>query len=183
MSPKHLNFSWAQRCDSCPKCKRALQADEPIWRVRMRRPGRTIFGLPRMKTSIEPICRQCASECVDLREYSSGPCANCGRVVHDAAWRFSRRYRYCCHHCELTDQSARAASAARQRRAEARGPSRACVECGETFEPSRADARFCSARCKQKAYRRRALRLANEKLIAPFESRNGYCVATTGERT
>jgi hypothetical protein len=57
------------------ECKRALQANEPIWRVRIRRLGRNIHGLPRIKTSTESICAQCASERIDLPEYSSGPCA------------------------------------------------------------------------------------------------------------
>jgi hypothetical protein len=72
---RRLPFSWAHRCDSCAECKRALQANEPIWRVRIRRLGRNIHGLPRIKTSTESICAQCASERIDLPEYSSGPCA------------------------------------------------------------------------------------------------------------
>ena len=30
-----------------------------------------------------------------------------------------------------------------------------CVHCGGSFTPSRSDARFCSNRCRQAAYRRR----------------------------
>jgi hypothetical protein len=30
-----------------------------------------------------------------------------------------------------------------------------CAGCGETFTPKRSDARYCSAACKQRAYRRR----------------------------
>lgn len=31
----------------------------------------------------------------------------------------------------------------------------ACERCGRNFEPKRADARYCSPRCRQAAYRRR----------------------------
>ncbi len=36
---------------------------------------------------------------------------------------------------------------------------RTCRQCGELFNASRADARYCSAGCKQSAYRNRALRM------------------------
>ena len=32
---------------------------------------------------------------------------------------------------------------------------RSCESCGQTFEPARTDALFCSAACRQRAYRRR----------------------------
>jgi hypothetical protein len=35
-----------------------------------------------------------------------------------------------------------------------------CVLCGASFKPRRSDARYCSAACKQKAYRRRAFSAA-----------------------
>lgn len=36
---------------------------------------------------------------------------------------------------------------------------RKCIVCGDSFNASRADARYCSTRCKQSAYRDRALRM------------------------
>ncbi|MCP3860035.1 MAG: hypothetical protein GY704_10315 [Phycisphaeraceae bacterium] len=30
-----------------------------------------------------------------------------------------------------------------------------CAECGEPFEPKRADAQFCGSACRQRAYRQR----------------------------
>src|SRR5262249_7721198 len=42
----------------------------------------------------------------------------------------------------------------RARRRDRRG-THDCQMCGETFEPTRTDAKFCSAACKQKAYRKR----------------------------
>ena len=38
----------------------------------------------------------------------------------------------------------------------ATGP--ACADCGRTFRPRRADARYCSGACRQRAYRRRRSR-------------------------
>jgi hypothetical protein len=63
----------------------------------------------------------------------------------------------------------------RLRRAEARGATRVCAECGETFEPTRADAKFCSGGCKQKAYRKRVT-LTECCAGLTLESRNGESV-------
>jgi hypothetical protein len=169
MSTTRPPFSYASRCETCATCKRTFRPNDPVWRCRVG-VGRGFFG--GWRTAIDPVCAQCASDDLDLREYSTGPCDNCGRTVHDAAWRFPRRYRYCCQRCELTHQSARLAAAARQRRADARGPSRPCLECGEHFALRRADSQYCSAPCKQKAYRKRALRLQNDEPRVSFVSGN-----------
>jgi hypothetical protein len=44
-----------------------------------------------------------------------------------------------------------------ERRGEAKRilTTRPCVGCGETFEPTRADAQYCSSACRQQAYRHR----------------------------
>ena len=100
-----------------------------------------------------PFCEKCRP---DDREYTTAPCANCGREVNNSERRWKPRLWYFCSEaCQQRHQSTHQAAVARQQRAEACGPSRACVEFGEHFEPSRADAQFCSARCKQKAYRKR----------------------------
>jgi hypothetical protein len=164
-------FSYAERCDKCGKCQCALRADEPVWR-RLVGIGRGYFG--GWRTAIVPVCERCATSDRDLPEYSTGSCGNCGRTVHDTTWRrFPRRWVFCCDACRSQHQSAYQAAIARQRRADARGPSRPCLACGEHFEPTRTDAHFCSGACRQKHYRlHRALRLANGGHCSQFESRN-----------
>jgi hypothetical protein len=168
---RHSPFDYAERCDKCWQCKRVLRVNEPVWRQRVDI-GRGYFG--GWRTAIVPVCERCfADNSEPLHVISCGPCDNCGRTVHDAAWRFSRRHRYCCEHCQFVDQSARLAAAARRHRAEARGPSRPCAECGEPFEAKRGDARYCSSACRQKAYRKRgALRVPNDAHCLSFESCN-----------
>jgi hypothetical protein len=46
-----------------------------------------------------------------------------------------------------------------------------CASCGKVFTPKRSEAKFCSAGCKQRAYRQRALPIAEGK-ICPLNSRN-----------
>jgi endogenous inhibitor of DNA gyrase (YacG/DUF329 family) len=129
---------------SCARCGRALGHDDPVWRYRIRKPIAPFCG----RTTVAPFCEECQLTWRSVR--TSGQCEGCGRLVHNTEG-FGRRRVYCSKRCELLRQHA----IARQRRAEARGASRACGECGEHFEPSRADAHFCSVRCKQKAYRKR----------------------------
>ena len=39
-----------------------------------------------------------------------------------------------------------------------------CTQCGESFKPSRADAKYCSAKCKQSAYRQRTAEEMKRKI-------------------
>jgi hypothetical protein len=103
--------------------------------------------------------------------FSSGPCTICGRTVHTIERRWRRRWHFCCDDHQRQQQSTYQAAIARQRRAQARGASRPCPECGEFFEPARVDAQFCSARCKQKAYRKRVT-LSKLDACNSFEIRN-----------
>lgn len=70
-------------------------------------------------------------------------CDRCGRPFMGALAR-----RYCSDEC---GQRTRAERRDRTRDRE----SRRCVVCGDPFTPPRADGRYCSPACRQKAYRRR----------------------------
>ncbi len=150
---------------SCAHCRRQLHKDEPVWRQRTIL-GRGLFG---WRIVVAPFCEQCKSKYRDF--CSARPCASCGRPVHNSERRSHRQRTYCSDECRRRHQSNYQAAIARQCRAEARGPSRACVECREHFEPTRADAQFCSARCKQKAYRKRVT-VTKDVPWVTFGSRN-----------
>ena len=131
----------------CVRCGRQLTATEPVWRKQTTR-GRGFFGGTRWTVAL--FCEPCAP-LSDYRYWSAKPCEGCARVVHNVIDGRRRRHTYCCEGCELRQRQA----LMRQRRAEARGATKVCACCGETFEPVRADAVFCSGVCRQKAYRRR----------------------------
>jgi hypothetical protein len=158
----------------CGDCGRKLRDGEPVWRERKCTGVFVICGIRFRPTAFAPFCAECRSE--DLKAWTFGECETCGRLVYYTERpRGHRRWAFCCDDCQSQHQSAYQAAIARQRRAEARGPSRPCLECGEHFEPTRADAKFCSGRCKQKHYRH-ALRLANGGHCDAFESRNAVGV-------
>jgi hypothetical protein len=121
----------------CGGCERDLAVDEPVWRVWWNRRG---------LRSICQACRRCYGW---GRRYvwSSGPCEGCGRIVNEARWRPRR---FCSRICE----DGYYAEQRRARRAEARA-GRRCDVCAELLDAGRADARYCSSACRQKAYRRR----------------------------
>ena len=144
----------------CAECGHEFAPGEPVWRFR-KIVGR-FFG---WCYSFAPHCEQCA--CDDWHHfYSPRPCDGCGRPVHSTTppWQFSRVL--CCENC---GHKARAAKE-RAARAEHRG-TRVCKFCRQKFTPTRIDSKFCSAGCKQKAYRRR---VTDNKRVArrPVKSRN-----------
>jgi hypothetical protein len=153
----------AKTCGQCAKCGNTLPVDTPVWRQHLRPHGRGVFGGARCV--VAPVCERCRSDEKEFR--GPRPCENCGRAVHQEYSRHRYRRTFCCQLCERAVRVA----AAKQERSDARSP-RQC-ECGETFEPTRADAQFCSSRCRQRAYRKRtALRMLDGDHCEPFISRN-----------
>jgi hypothetical protein len=132
-----------ENAQSCGQCGKPIKADAPIWRRRIQL-GRDVWD--QWRQMVVPCCRDCGAR--SSRYHRS--CEGCGRDVYQAMRVIPSRT-FCCMKCE---DSARAAEA-RHRRAEARGTTRTCQACGETFEPTRSDSKYCGAACKQKAYRRR----------------------------
>jgi len=150
---------------SCGGCGRDFQPNEPVWRIR-HNTGLGFFG---GSTIIAPFCGQCARR-YRRHDCLSEPCEGCGRAVRNTEWG-NRRHIYCSEACAKGCEVRRHSAIARDRRAEARGRTRICAECGETFEPARADTRFCSGVCKQRAYRKRVTLSKNDGCYL-FESRN-----------
>src|SRR6478735_1743736 len=80
------------------------------------------------------------------------PCHVCSRPVALTLNRKVPKIVVCSTACRTRYKGARE----KRRRMIARVIKRACEHCGETFQPSRSDARYCSSACKQAAWRRRA---------------------------
>jgi hypothetical protein len=139
-------YSAAKTGRQCARCGHEFTPDEPVWRRRLS------FGSTRW--AMAPLCERCRTD----RQYlEAAPCEGCGRPVHNEMGFRPRRRTFCCEDCD----KAAVAKAARERRSDARG-TRQCDSCGETFEPSRTDARYCSNACRQRAHRRRTAVTADE---------------------
>jgi hypothetical protein len=157
----HRLYDRLSRMGRCADCSRRFPPDAPVWRCN-RRLGYDQFGRHHTVVSVCDACWQASltfeldgiPHTLDSRETYSGNCPACRRLVYQTDWR-AYHHHYCCDRCRRYHESGFQAALVRQARAEARGPSRPCAQCGEPFEPRRDDAQFCSPRCRQKAYRKR----------------------------
>jgi hypothetical protein len=75
-----------------------------------------------------------------------------GDTYDSQSWWWAKASETCSPLCAREQANADA----RDRRRELRA-GRTCAVCGEEFEPTRADARYCSSACRQDAYRKRKL--------------------------
>jgi hypothetical protein len=106
--------------------------------------------------------------CEDQHWTSAEPCVGCGRLVaypRNAGWRRVRDWSYhgeaepakprvfCGRECKRRVRAIEAKSRRLAARAER---STRCEICDEPFTSKRADARYCSSACRQRAYRERA---------------------------
>jgi hypothetical protein len=160
----------------CGGCGHKLRDGEPVWRYQKKTaPG--MFG--GWYSALAPFCAKCRLDHWEV--YESRECATCGRPVHNTDRR-GRRWVFCCDQCRAQHQSSRQAAVARERRAEARDVSRPCLECGEHFEPRRADSKYCSPACKQKAYRKRVTDNEYDSRVV-FDSRNATAIGKAGRHS
>lgn len=160
----------------CDVCKRLLAADEPVWHVQTGHThGEDIYGNvinPLGTYSTGNVCRQCCEHKGTNRDFINGefrtrpwlhdremkwqppqPCDQCGRPVHWSGRRRFPMHFVCSWGCQ------RRAWWGKSRYVPRPAPKgRACADCGKRFYPKRTDARFCSAACRQRAYREREQR-------------------------
>jgi hypothetical protein len=145
----------------CQKCHRELAANQPVYRVAV---GYSVNDYDLFGSAVGSICAGCAfatrTTTFQGREYvhsvygnqqwrTPEPCAVCSRAVVLNGRRRRPKYVACGNRC-------RASVYARQRRPRRKArPEKNCATCGERFVPARSRGIYCSAACRQKAYRRR----------------------------
>jgi hypothetical protein len=134
----------------CATCNRDFAAGEPVYQYRHARyrVGR------RFVSGHRRVCKSCFDQAARARTVMHYPdrairCGGCDRPMF-VPWIGSphRMQAFCCAPCQWTYQG--------HTRREARTlEDRPCQDCGATFTPKRKDSIYCSAACKQRAYRRR----------------------------
>lgn len=78
-------------------------------------------------------------------EQAPAPCAACGRLIVRGADPLLKRVT-CSHSCSTSLTRSRNGN---------KGTDRPCPECGDPIVTGRADSRYCSNACRQRAYRKR----------------------------
>jgi hypothetical protein len=148
MRPWRIMRNSQRDCSCCGQCGKTLAPDERVYRTRISL--WSMFGS--WSHNLAALCQGCGQNSWQWKYHKMRPkpCAGCGREVWSELRWYLTAPVTCCEQCAHKVRLA----AARNRRTEARG-TRKCQQCGETFEPTRTDAKFCKNACRQNAYRRR----------------------------
>jgi len=124
----------------CGECRGSIEPWQPVWRTsdQWRRWA---------------LCAACARRPGDPTDwYPPRACAGCRRPVSDPRRRRyghpapPRRWAACSFSCEQRARYQARTAATRHK---------VCTVCGAAFTPPRADGRYCSPACRQRAYRQR----------------------------
>jgi hypothetical protein len=128
----------------CRKCGGEIGPKAAVYYARKRTTGWFGYGF-----RAEAVCKDCRGG----DSYDEGaPCYVCSRRVYlEKGARHDALRVFCSPHCKIKFYGARD----KDRRMKARWNLR-CAVCKRKFTPDRADAKFCSSACKQKAYRQRS---------------------------
>jgi hypothetical protein len=138
----------------CGKCGKALEPDQPVWRVMRKYDSDEVFysyddspvrAIYEDEEVVAPVCFSCWDQ--QKRVARSERCGGCGRPVNVTAralpsWVRHGKRTYCGEDC------------AKRPAAEPTGHTRTCGECGKPFLAQRLDARFCSPACRTRASRK-----------------------------
>ena len=145
---------YLERAGLCTRCHAPFGGNMPAIMVRQAVPY--MWGLdgnePYVFMSADrwtPVCDACATPSEAAAATTQGDCAVCGQRMVAPPPRRRRRRRFVAPVCSSRCYQ-------RQLRERHRSATQAtCAACGLAFVAKRADARFCSAACRQRAYRQR----------------------------
>ncbi len=136
----------------CTRCETPFAGNSPVaFMVWERIAWATYLGdwnVALTQRECVPVCAACLTDDEQAKERRDATCGGCGLPMRFGTFEDHRRTVSC---------SARCDQRVARKRKQARRLSRQCPQCSTPFRPARADARFCSAACKQAAYRQRAL--------------------------
>jgi hypothetical protein len=136
----------------CQKCARLFSDGEPSYRISAHsgvRWGDGHYG------AVGLVCADCMAIITTINTgprplRDPKPCRMCQRPVFHDLRRREPKYIVCSPECRSAVYDEYRASVRAARR-----PPRPCEHCGTMFIPAKAHAKFCSAACKQRAYRLR----------------------------
>ena len=137
----------------CQHCRREIGTGEPVYRLSLLRGHPWAVEGPFGDVVVRYVCADCndptKNQWLQGRHWGEPtPCRNCGRsVIHDTV-RKAPKHIVCGPDCRRAVYTAQA-------RAHYRKNQQHCQTCGKLFQPTRADAQFCSSPCRQRAYRQR----------------------------
>ena len=145
---KRIHKHRSGRGELCFKCARTFDESEPIYRDK-------VGGYVMLSYSYQAVsyCESCAPPETPWHYREQAPCDVCNRDVHYPCQRTYRKHLFCSEVCSKRHW----ANYQRDKRLREREVTcrKECGECSTSFTALRSDAKYCSAACKQKAYRQR----------------------------
>jgi hypothetical protein len=163
------SYTLAVTHGKCYKCGRYIANSEPVvWHkcwcgeptltkrnlgYGIRQDGSFGIGYGPCRGTPQPFCIDCMPDYINRDYYISQSCIACGRIFYVSRSLAGRRD-YCLDSCINTVRARRL----REQRGQANS-GKSCVACGSTFDAVRSDQVYCGVACKQKAYRKRKVKL------------------------
>ena len=142
----------------CSSCRKIFGPNDTVYRTSVdhetgKPTGRTTNAYRGLRGELvfarqAPVCETCRPE--HLRWSDPVPCAGCSRPMRCSFKRFGKGAQTCSYACDRHRLNAK-----RQARRHAAKTRRLCAVCQTPFVPKRDDAKTCSHKCRQKAYRER----------------------------
>ena len=138
------------RADYCGNCFKIIPPDNPVALDK-------VFAKTGNPSYPRGICLTVVcQECFGPKEAIIRACFICGRDIYyrknfDGERRYHRGLELCSLKCKWTHRNQQTA----KKRLKKTKPSLICDCCGLVFTQTRSDSRYCSGKCRQKAYRQR----------------------------
>jgi hypothetical protein len=124
--------------------------------------GRDYYLAVRLETKLKTVSPPGLDELTQILEptHAEAECVSCGRTCilcrdrhkFEKSWLKYRgeRRTFCSQRCRVRHNNQKRSEQLERERANTE-----CQECSDIFTPDRSDAKYCSAACKQRAYRKR----------------------------
>jgi hypothetical protein len=150
-----MQLAESQLADHCTRCRSRFGRRAVRHMVSVHIVCEVLSGMAVTRNEIAPVCAACVSAAERVALTQKAKCVSCGCTMLSKpprrAWSLSAIRPTCSSRCAQRMRRQRR----RSYRYRPKGSS-VCKICKTSFTPKRTDARYCSGRCRQQAYRIRA---------------------------
>jgi hypothetical protein len=144
-----------QQADHCTRCRKLFKASAVRFMVQEHVVCEVLKGMVVARGETVPVCKACVTIEEQTRSTRKAVCECRGVPMLMSE---HRRNRFFAGNIHIACSKRCAQRERRKRRSKYRyRPQRTCPTCNVRFQPTRADAEYCSNACRQRAYRLRSI--------------------------
>lgn len=155
-----MGMAYRRTSGCCLRCSGPFASGQVVVMVRESLIAEVIQNMAICTKEWVAVCSACVTPEEQATATKQDVCRGCSQpLLYPERWTTPNTYRRRMQHHFLPRTivcSSRCAQRCRRRSKRLHRPSITCAECGTAFQLSRSDSRYCSAACRQKAYRQRA---------------------------